>query len=84
MENLTELLQEKKKVSALLRKHKEFLDRIRENDQPMNSNHVIQFARNISYTLSAPRDYKEESKSFHLYSIVIKIVLISSISNLFL
>jgi hypothetical protein len=65
-DRLVELLEQKKKLGQVLRKHQEYIDFIRQPRVKIQPDHLIQFAKNISYTLNAPPGYKEGGKIQYL------------------
>ena len=60
-------LQLKKKIASVLQQHEDVLECLRTQTRKVQTDFLLEFARNISYSLSAPPNYKEGGETrFHL------------------
>ena len=66
-EELHTRLQLKKKMASVLQQHKDVLETLRTQTRKVQTNYLIEFARNISYSLSAPPNYKEGGATHLLF-----------------
>ena len=56
-------LQIKKKIASALQKHEDILETLKMQSRKVPADFLLQFARNVSYSLSAPPNYKEGGRS---------------------
>lgn len=58
-EELTKRLQLKKQLASTLQRHEDLLETLKGSASKVRTDYLLEFARNISYSLSAPPNYKE-------------------------
>lgn len=56
---LPTLLKHKRSINNVLNKHREYLDAVRKDPVPIKVDFILEFARNMTHSLSAPDSYHE-------------------------